>query len=158
MKLLPVTRNLNKREKIFIFFYHIYIYYAEYKYMKGEKIDEFFNLIPDKKFGFTVMKVITKIQMNCVKLLLMKWKLNYEFNVLEDNYKTYVKENNIIRDIPAETEVLKRIFLDGFKPIEGRKQFIMANTDTIYEFLSQKIESYMNDFEVLATENLKISK
>ena len=81
--------------------------------------------------------------------------LNYEFNILESGYKTYVKQYNIIRDIPSETEVIKRIFMDGFELTYGRKEFIMKNLDDIYEFLSHKIEGYMNDFEVLATDKFK---
>lgn len=81
--------------------------------------------------------------------------MDYEFNVLESGYKTYIKEHNIIRDVPAETEVIKRIFMDGFELISGRKQFVMKNTDDTYEFLSHKIEGYMNDFEVLATDKFK---
>ena len=81
--------------------------------------------------------------------------MDYEFNILESGYKTYVKENNIVRDIPVETEVIKRIFMDGFELVSGRKQFIMNNTDDIYEFLLHKIQGYMNDFEVLATDKFK---
>lgn len=81
--------------------------------------------------------------------------MDYEFNVLETGYKTYVKQNNIVRDIPAETEVIRRIFLDGFELVSGRKEFIMKNSDDIYEFLLHKIEGYMNDFEVLATDKFK---
>lgn len=81
--------------------------------------------------------------------------LDYEFNILESGYKTYVKQHNIIRDVPAETEVIKRIFMDGFELVSGRKEFIMKNSDDIYEFLVHKIEGYMNDFEVLATDKFK---
>lgn len=81
--------------------------------------------------------------------------MNYEFNILASGYKTYVKENKIVRDIPAETEVVKRIFMDGFEIAPGKQQFIMKNQDDIYEFLSNKIEGYMNDYEVLATDKLK---
>ena len=80
---------------------------------------------------------------------------DYEFNILEDSYKTYVKENKIARNIPAEKEIIKRIFMDGFELLAGKKQFIMRNTDDIYEFLLHKIEGYMNDFEVLATDKFK---
>lgn len=81
--------------------------------------------------------------------------MNLEFNVLESGHKTYVKQHNIIRDIPAETEVIKRIFMDGFELISGRKEFVMKNTDYMFEFLSSKIQGYMNDFEVLATDKFK---
>lgn len=80
---------------------------------------------------------------------------NYEFNILENGYKTYIKQNNIVRDIPAETEVIKRIFMDGFELISGRKNFVLRNTDEIYEFLFHKIEGYMKDFEVLVTDSFK---
>ena len=80
---------------------------------------------------------------------------DYEFNILEKDYLKYVEQNKIVRDIPAETEVVKRIFTDGFEPSFDKKYFVMKNTDDIYEFLSKKIEDYMNDFEVLATEKFK---
>lgn len=89
-------------------------------------------------------------------LLELKFCYNdYEFNVLESGYKTYVKENNIIRDVPKEAEVIKRLFMDGFEFIIGKKQFIMKNPDAMYEFLAYKIQGYMDDFEVLATDKFK---
>lgn len=90
--------------------------------------------------------------------ILLELKFCYEdkeFNILEKNHETYVIENKIIRDIPAETEVVKRIFLDGFEYVSGKKEFVMKNTDSIYYFLLNKIEGYMNDFEVLATDRFK---
>lgn len=80
---------------------------------------------------------------------------DYEFNVLENGYKKYVAENNIIRDIPAEKEVIERIFMDGFELITSQRQFVMQNTDDMYQFLSYKIEEYMKEFEVLATDKFK---
>ena len=80
---------------------------------------------------------------------------DYEFNILENNYQAYVKEHNIVRNVPAETEVIKRIFMDGFELLPEKEQFVMKNTDDIYEFLLHKIEGYMNDFEVLATDKFK---
>lgn len=46
---------------------------------------------------------------------------NYEFNILEKDYEDYVKKHNIIRNIPNETEVIKRIFGDGFTFVAGKK-------------------------------------
>ncbi len=84
--------------------------------------------------------------------------MNYEFNVLESGYKTYIKENNIVRDIPKETQIIKRIFMDGFELVSGRKQFVMKNLDDMYEFLVHKIKGYMEDFEVLVTDKFKNKK
>ncbi len=81
--------------------------------------------------------------------------MDYEFNILENNFQTYVEEHNIVRNVPAEKEVIKRIFMDGFEILPESKQFIMKNADNIYEFLLNKIEGYMNDFEVLATDKFK---
>ena len=139
-----------------------------------DKLDEFKNIVlPQIKYMKTenlpaeiaqevevVDKLASKIFLDIdekgdITLELKFCYKDYEFNVLEKEYKTYVKENNIIRDVPAETEVIKRIFMDGFELISGRKQFIMKNTDDTYEFLLHKIEGYMSDFEVLATDKFK---
>lgn len=139
-----------------------------------DKLEEFKNIVlPQIKFfetenlpddiakeALVVNKLASKILLDVddngnVMLELKFCYMDYEFNILESGYKTYVKENNIVRDIPAETEVIKRIFMDGFQPVSGRKQFIMKNTDDIYEFLLNKIQGYMDDFEVLATDKFK---
>ena len=139
-----------------------------------DKLEEFKNVVlPQIKFfkteslpdniakeAFVVNKLASKILLDVdnngnIMLELKFCYMDYEFNILANGYKTYVKENNIIRDVPTETEVIKRIFMDGFELVSGRKQFIMKNTDDIYEFLSHKIQGYMNDFEVLATDKFK---
>ena len=125
------------------------------KFLKTENL-------PDDiaKEALLVNKLASKILLDVddngnIMLELKFCYMDYEFNILESGYKTYVKENNIVRDIPAETEVIKRIFIDGFELVSGRKQFIMKNTDAMYEFLLHKIQGYMNDFEVLATDKFK---
>ncbi len=125
------------------------------KFFKTENLPE--NIA---KEAFVVNKLASKILLDVddngnIMLELKFCYMDYEFNILESGYKTYVKENNIVRDIPAETEVIKRIFMDGFQLVSGRKQFVMKNTDDIYEFLLNKIQGYMDDFEVLATDKFK---
>ena len=138
-----------------------------------DKLDEFKEYVLPKirnvkteenvKEGLIVNELASKILLDATDngdiLLELKFcYLDYEFNILEPNYKQYVYEHNIVRDIPAETEVLKRIFMDGFEPVPGRREFIMTNTDYIYDFLVEKIEGYMNDFEVLVTDKFKNKK
>lgn len=125
------------------------------KYMKEENLP-----VEMVQEGIIVNTLASKILLDIDEKgnILLELKFcypNYEFNVLETEYKKEIKEKNIIRDIPAETEVIKKIFADGFQLISGRKQFIMQNTDNIYEFLTQKIEGYMKDFEVMATDSFK---
>ena len=139
-----------------------------------DKLDEFTKFVlPNIKYvqteelpaeivkeGLIVDKLASKILLDTDGegniLLELKFCYDkYEFNILERGYDTYVKENNIVRDIPSEKAVLKRIFMDGFGLTPERKEFIMENTDDIYEFLVHKIEGYMNDFEVLATDKFK---
>ena len=125
------------------------------KFLKTENLPE--NIA---KEALIVNKLASKILLDVddngnIMLELKFCYMDYEFNILERGYKTYVKENNIVRDIPEETEVIKRIFMDGFELVSGRKQFIMKNTDDMYEFLLHKIQGYMNDFEVLATDKFK---
>ena len=125
------------------------------KYIKTEELPA--EIV---KEGLIVNQLASKILLDTddegnVLLELKFCYMDYEFNILETGYKTYVKEHDIVRDIPAETEVIKRIFMDGFELVAGRKEFVMKNTDDIYEFLSHKIEGYMNEFEVLATDKFK---
>ena len=115
---------------------------------------------PIVKNAVIVNKLASKILLDADEngniLLELKFcYVNYEFNILESDYQKYVKDNNIVRDIPSECEIIKKLFIDGFEIVKEKKQFIMKNTDDIYEFLSSKIESYMNEFEVLVTEKFK---
>lgn len=90
--------------------------------------------------------------------ILLELKFCYgknEFNILENGYLTYVRQNNIQRNIPKETEIIKRIFFDGFEPVLGRKEFVMKNQDDIFDFLSYKIQKYLNEFEVFVTDAFK---
>lgn len=80
---------------------------------------------------------------------------NAEFNVLAKNYEEYIKENGVLRNIQDEENVLSRVFSDGFEILPGKDYFVLSNLDDTYEFLTTKIEQYMNDFEVLVTEKLK---
>ena len=118
------------------------------------------------KEGLIVNNLACKILLdideeNNINLELKFCYLDYEFNILEKEYEQFIKKNKIVRDIPAETEVIKRLFVDGFELSPKNKEFIMKNPDNIYDFLSNKIENYMNDFEVLVTDkfkNLKIKQ
>ena len=112
------------------------------------------------KQGLIVDKLACKVLLDTDNdgniMLELKFCYNdYEFNILEKDYEDYVEEHNIVRNIPNESNVLKRLFMDGFEPISGHREFLMKNPDDIYEFLSYKIEGYMNDFEVLATDRFK---
>lgn len=129
--------------------------FPQIKFLKIENLPE-----GEIQETFLVNKLASKILLDVddsgnILLELKFCYMDYEFNILESGYKTYVKQHNIVRDIPAETEVIRRIFMDGFELISKRKQFIMKNLDDIYEFLLHKIEGYMNDFEVLVTDKFK---
>ena len=125
------------------------------KYLETENLPEDVT-----KEGIIANKLASKILLDTddtgnILLELKFCYLNKEFNILDEKYKDYVTENHIIRDIPLETEVIKRIFIDGFELNEGKKEFVMKDADDIYEFLQYKIEGYMKDYEVLATDRFK---
>lgn len=136
------------------------------KYVLPE-IGEYFNgqNLPEKivKEGMVTDNLASKIYLDLdekdnVILELKFCYLNYEFNILDKDYKSYVKKNNIVRNVIEEREVLKRIFLDGFELVNGNRYFVLKDKDDTYEFLSEKIENYMNDFEVLVTDKFKNKK
>lgn len=84
--------------------------------------------------------------------------LDKEFNVLAPDYKKYIEENDIVRDMLGEKEVLKRLFFDGFELTNNKRYFTLKDEDETYEFLSVKVAEYMNDFEVLITDKFKTKK
>lgn len=112
------------------------------------------------KEGLIVDKLVPKVLLDVddkgnILLELRFCYNNFEFNVLEKGYKEYVKEHNIVRDIPAESEIIKRIFLDGFEFNNIRKEFVLKYQDSIYEFLTEKVNRYLNEFEVFVTDKFK---
>ena len=112
------------------------------------------------KEGLVVNKLASKIYLDLdarddIMLELKFCYLDKEFNILDKEYEKYINENNIVRNIPEERNVLERLFKDGFELQQNKDYFILKNEDYIYEFLSEKINNYMNDFEVMATEKLK---
>ena len=78
-----------------------------------------------------------------------------EFNILDNNHKEYVKENNIVRNMIEEKQVLTKIFTDGFELEKNKKHFTLKDPDATYEFLSNRIEEYMNNYEILVTDKFK---
>lgn len=115
------------------------------------------------KEGLIVNKLASKIYLDLDEKdnIILELKFcysNYEFNILDSSYKQYVKENNIVRNIPEEREILKRLFSDGFELSNSKKYFVLKDQDLTYEFLSKKVTSYMNDFEVLVTDKFKNKK
>ena len=61
----------------------------------------------------------------------------------------------IPRDIIAEKEVLKRLMYDGFSYDRNYEAFIMKEEDKIYNFITNCIEYYMENYEVLISEEFK---
>lgn len=72
-----------------------------------------------------------------------------EFNPLLE------QKSNLPRDISKEDEVLGLFRNSGFMLDIENARLILANEENIYQFLSEDIEVYMKNFEVLATDNFK---
>ncbi len=62
---------------------------------------------------------------------------------------------SIPRDIVRENEVLEIFLKTGFMLDKINVRLILANEEQIYTFLTDEIEKYMQQFEVLATDNFK---
>lgn len=138
-----------------------------------DRIDEFMRfVVPNIKFiknmdlpaeikneAIIVDKLATKMLLDSDDNgnILMELKFCYgnkEFNILELHDKL-IKDENIVRNVPEEAKIIERIFMDGFKLIPEKKHFILQNPDDMYDFLFQKIDGYMKDFEVLVTDKFK---
>ncbi|MBR2786604.1 MAG: DEAD/DEAH box helicase [Clostridia bacterium] len=174
-KIYTINKNKNKNiEKILKIFRNnktILIPKDKEKEFSKYVMPEITNYIDDSRRinnttameGLIVNKLASKIYLDLdskdnIMLELKFCYKDYEFNILDKNYMEYVKEKNIVRDVPKEREVLKRIFEDGFELSSGKNYFTLKNQDDTYEFLSEKVATYMNDFEVLATDKFKNKK
>ena len=62
---------------------------------------------------------------------------------------------NIARDFLAEKVVEKHLERDGFIPKIREEVFILADEDDIYEFITNKINTYLEKYEVLISEEFK---
>ena len=68
-----------------------------------------------------------------------------------------LKEANITlaRDVAKENEYLDIFVNTGFMFDKNNARLILVNEEKIYNFLTEEIEEYMKNFEVLATDNFK---
>lgn len=74
---------------------------------------------------------------------------DYEFNPLVEN-----PEKNA-RDIVKETKALETFIQTGFMLDQKNGVLVLADDEKIYSFLSEEIMYYMNNFEILATDEFK---
>lgn len=74
---------------------------------------------------------------------------SFEFNPL-------IQENiDVARDVLKESEALDMFIKTGFMLDRENSRLILTNDEAIYNFLSDEIEAYMKNFEVLVTEDFK---
>ncbi len=73
-----------------------------------------------------------------------------EFNPLNEKEKLDIPRNMI-----KETKALNMFRKTGFMLETKNLRFILPNNDKIYKFLSEDINFYMENFEVLVTDNFK---
>ncbi len=73
-----------------------------------------------------------------------------EFNPLDESKKVEIPRNLI-----KETKALNIFRKTGFMFDTKNIRFILPDEDKIYKFLSQDIETYMENFQVLVTDNFK---
>lgn len=74
-----------------------------------------------------------------------------EINPLEEKAYPEIISRNTIK----EAQLLNMFVTSGFMLDQKNHRLVLANNEKIYEFLSEDIDSYMTNFEVLATENFK---
>ena len=74
-----------------------------------------------------------------------------EINPLDSKRQVEVLSRNTIK----ESKLINMFVKSGFMLDQKNNRLILANDDKIYEFLTNDMDSYMKNFEVLATDNFK---
>lgn len=142
--------------------------YTNQIYIDESELNSFFAIIaPNIKSKILKENLLPEVEERCIpKQLATKIYLDYDKN----NYITadirFCYENTefnplinekltIARNIIKENEVLSKFIKTGFMLDRANTRLILANEDSIYKFLSEEIEDYMKNYEVLATESFK---
>ena len=121
---------------------------------KIKKYTEFEKLSEDEIEKYVPQDLAVKIFLDYDKTnnVTMDIKFCYgeqEFNpLLEENVPT-------ARDVAKEDEILEAFRKTGFMYDADNNRLILVEEEAIYRFLSSEIESYMQKYEVLATETFK---
>lgn len=143
-------------------------YMTEVKLGKNELTQLFSVIVPKVKNAITIENIPQEeIEKYKPKELMVKVFLDFdkkdyliadvkfcyedqEFNPLDEKIKLEIPRNMI-----KETRALNTFRKTGFMLDVKNLRFILPDNDKIYEFLTQDIGYYMQQFEVLVTDNFK---
>ena len=112
--------------------------------------EEIRNYIPEK------LEVRLFLDYDDSGRIVMEIKFKYgetEFNPLDFKQKVEIARNTV-----AETESLNVIRKTGFMLDVENLRFILADNDSIYNFIHNEIDEYMSKYEVMITDNFKSKK
>lgn len=135
---------------------------------KREEFPNFCSLVYPKLKKYISLNKIDQVLINkyIPQDLYIKIYLDYD----ENNYITAdikfvygetefnpLQEQNIsvARDVAKENEYMDIFVNTGFMFDKANSRLILASEEKIYKFLTEEIESYMQKFEVLVTDNFK---
>lgn len=140
----------------------------EIKFSKKELPDFFSLVVPKLKSNLNIEKIDTKVMEKYIpKKLQVKLYLDFDkdnfviadvkfcYGEVEFNPLDIEEKVNVPRNVVQETNSLNLFRKTGFLFDKANKRFILVSDDSIYNFLSNEIEIYMNKFEVLVTDNFK---
>ena len=159
-KLLKLFENGNiyvPEDKYEDFYKYVLNYYN--KFVKTQQLLEIGNNINGLVVDTLATKMLLDLDDN--NNIIMELKFCYkdkEFNILDPDFNEYVNQQNIVRDIPKEKEILEKIFMDGFELGRSKRYFTLKNDEDMYNFLLNKVNDYMEKFEILITDKLKNKK
>ena len=82
--------------------------------------------------------------------------IRFIYGDIEVNPLNNEKHDELLsRNTIKESKLLNMFVKSGFMLDQRNSRLVLANDDKIYEFLTNDINSYMKNFEVLATDNFK---
>jgi len=136
--------------------------------LKKEDLPQLFSLVfPKVKESLKIDKLNKEeIEEYIPKKLYVKLYLDYDKNnhITADIKFVYgdiefnplgSQEIKVARNIAEEDEIIEVFRKSGFMLDVPHERLILVNEEAIYNFLSTDIETYMQKFEVLATQNFK---
>ena len=84
---------------------------------------------------------------------------NIENNIIfcygEKQFNPFLNNVSIPRNLDKEREIVKQLQIDGFEINTKTKNMVLDDEEKTYEFLDNRINEYMEKYEVLISEEFK---
>lgn len=113
------------------------------------------DITPEEFEKYVPAELYVKVFLDYDKNNYIVADIKFCYRDIEFNPLKKFETKQFARDIAKENKVMDMFVKSGFMFEQANSRLILVDEAKIYQFLSEDIEDYMREFEVLATDNFK---